>query len=81
MSRRVYEKLSVGVVVVLAVSFCCCRAMAAQAPPRAPVAVRVEPRLLRVPGFLLARAPDLQVQVSGPDRAIPGEDIGLKVTV
>ncbi len=46
--------------------------------PQGPVPL---PRVLRIPGFLLRRAPDLQVQVSGPSRAVPGEEIDLKIVV
>ncbi len=49
--------------------------------PRVPVMVKPNPVLLRLPGFMLRLAPDLQVAVSGPSRAIQGEDINLKITV
>ncbi|MCE5238926.1 hypothetical protein LLH23_10590 [bacterium] len=38
-------------------------------------------RVLKLPGFLLPRAPDLQVSITGPERAVQGADIGLTITV
>ena len=84
MSRRLHNIVSVGGVVIIAVGLCCCMLTEAMAQARArpPVAIRVlQPRLLKLPGFLLRRAPDLRVAVSGPSRAIQGEDIDLKITV
>lgn len=83
MLRRLHKRVCVAGIVMIAVGLCCSMLTEAIAQVRAParVPVRIQPRLLRVPGFLLPRAPDLQVAISGPSRAIQGEDIALKIVV
>jgi hypothetical protein len=43
--------------------------------------LKPELRAVRLPGFLLLRAPDLQVSITGPAQAIQGQDINLAITV
>ena len=84
MSRRLHKRVCVAGIIMIAVALCCCMLTAAVAQVRlrrVPVTVKPLPRVLRVPGFLLLRAPDLQVAISGSSRAIQGEDIALKIVV
>lgn len=53
----------------------------AEAQVVAPPVLKVDPRLVKRLGFLLLRAPDLQVAVSGPTRVLQGQDIDLKIVV
>ncbi len=83
MWRRLHGRAFVGGIVIIAVALCCGMVSETQAQMRKPLKVKLkpQPQMLRVPGFLLRKAPDLQVAISGPSRAVQGEDIGLKIVV
>ncbi|MBU0609574.1 MAG: hypothetical protein KKI08_16935 [Armatimonadetes bacterium] len=46
-----------------------------------PPQLKLPLRPLKLPGFLLPQAPDLQVSITGPGTAVQGQDIGLSITV
>jgi hypothetical protein len=79
MSRKPRSVASVAR--LLAVALALCFVVVSQAP--AQIILRQTPKemLLRLPGFLMLHAPDLQVVISGPGQAVPGQDVSLKISV